>query len=48
MLGVGVKCIIKIFVVVVDSSLWPTILPAGQDKRVHLCVWIFTAQIVIV
>jgi len=32
MLGVGVKCSINIFVVVADSSLWPTVLPVSWDK----------------
>jgi len=43
-LGVDVKCSIKIFVVVADSSLWPTVLPAGQDKSPFVCLDIYSAD----
>jgi len=39
-----VRCSIKIFVVVANSSLWPTVLPAGQDKSSFVCLDIYSAD----
>ena len=44
MLGVDVKCSIKIFVVVADSPLWPTVLPASQYKRTFVCMDIYSTD----
>jgi len=44
MLGVGVKCSIKIFVVVANSSLWPSVLPTGRDKSPFVCLDIYSAD----
>jgi hypothetical protein len=41
---VGVKCSIKIYVVVADSSLWPTVLPAGRDKSQFVRLDIYSAD----
>ena len=41
---VGVKCSIKIFVVVADSSLCPTVLPADRDKSQFVCLDIYSAD----
>lgn len=43
---VGVKCSIKLFVVVAGRALWPTVLPAGRDKSPFVCLDIYSADII--
>ena len=41
---IKIKCRIKIFVVVADSSLWPTVLSASQDKSTFVCLDIYSTD----